>query len=465
MGMWRQRPNSGFTLIEISIAITLLAAILGTSGVIFANLLKNYQDTETKNKLLAIQKALYDYRVAFNELPCPADITLAINHTHFGVAAANKGTCTAGIPAANFVDVTGTPRDVRGGMVPITTLQLPPDFAFDGWGRRIQYFVTRDLTQLGAFTIVGGSDPNPRMTILNSNGATNTNLAAYVLLSGGRNGHGMVPRLGGATLLNDGSSNADELENCDCDAVATYTALDNTFVQKVETDNAADFTDSFDDILVYATRIDLTLRSSTSWSLGPQLVPDQGGNGSGEVISTSGGIDATGNAAGAGAASGVGPGQGEDPVCNSNAKIGNCFTAGTMIRTPDGLTPIEKLRPGDVVIAVEDDGTTKPVLVRAQVKKSNHLLHVHTDQGILHTTPEHPIWRGGDEFTPAGLLMPGDKVKIWEGGKVKQTSIIKLEQGGAETVYNLEVEGPHTFIADGFIVHNKAVAYCDVTIF
>ncbi len=278
--MRAQKPSAkGFTLLEMSIVIILVSAIIGSAGVIFTSLLKKYQYKETQAKLDAIQQALYEYRVAFNTLPCPADVTLAIGSTNFGVAAANIGSCTGGVPAANFTGSDGTAQEVRQGMVPTQSLHLSDDYAFDGWGRRIMYTVNKDLTQAGAFNIVNGYDPTTRITIKNEQGVANTILAGYVVLSYGANGHGAFPRKGGATRVNSGSINTDELDNCNCDSNAADTGLNSSFVQKDIALNPANSLDAFDDLLVYGTRVDMILQSSMAWSLGPQYTFVPSGSG------------------------------------------------------------------------------------------------------------------------------------------------------------------------------------------
>ncbi len=281
MSIQSRSRGRGFTLIEMSVVIVLVAAMIGTVAVVFTSMLKQYQYKETDAKLQAIQEALYNYRVAFNTLPCPADITLPIGDTHFGVMAQNMGTCTGGIPTSNFSGSDGTAQEPREGMVPTQALHLPDDYAFDGWGHRIMYAVNKDLTQVGAFAIVNGYDPTPRMSIKDEQGGTATNLAGYVVVSFGPNGHGAYPRKGGNVRIGAGSTNVDELNNCDCNSALppASTGLDGVFVQKNATLNPGNAVDAFDDIVVYATRADMILQSSMAWSLGPQYTFAPGGGG------------------------------------------------------------------------------------------------------------------------------------------------------------------------------------------
>lgn len=124
-------------------------------------------------------------------------------------------------------------------------------------------------------------------------------------------------------------------------------------------------------------------------------------------------------------------------------KGGGCFPAGTRIRTPHGDVAIETLQPGDVVLSGDGDKTT----VEAVSQTRDRVLTLWTDRGILHVTVEHPLLCRDGQFRLAGDLSPGDRL----GGATVQRFVI----GGEQLVFNLRVGAPHTFVADGFVVHNK----------
>ncbi len=132
---------------------------------------------------------------------------------------------------------------------------------------------------------------------------------------------------------------------------------------------------------------------------------------------------------------------------------GGCFPAGTGVATDSGVIPIEKLKPGDRVIAFSDAG-----LVRAEVKefyeKKDRLMVIRTGKGKLTATPEHPLLtRFG--FKEVRDLKKGMEVGVLSDGRRVWAKIKSIKPGGVAAVYNIEVAPPHTFIADGFIVHNK----------
>lgn len=255
------RGTQGFTLLEMTIVLAIMSIVAISLVAMFSATLQRIQTRQTVSRMEAIQNALYEYRIAFNRLPCPADATLAITNSNFGYEAANPGECTGGAPAANFsqVPVAGA-QDAREGMVPVKSLGLSDDYAIDGWGRRFLYAVSKDITANGAFSIISMYDTSDRMSVLNAEGTVKSTLACEVLVSMGANGHGAYGRNGGATRINAGSTNLSELDNCDC--AAGSPGFNGVFVQKDVTTNPNDVTDSFDDFVYFSSRGDYILPSS-----------------------------------------------------------------------------------------------------------------------------------------------------------------------------------------------------------
>jgi predicted lipid-binding transport protein (Tim44 family)/3-dehydroquinate synthase class II len=137
-------------------------------------------------------------------------------------------------------------------------------------------------------------------------------------------------------------------------------------------------------------------------------------------------------------------------------KGGGCFPTGTPIRTPQGQTLIEKLSPGDSVLAIDPEGRMIQTRVDKIFAARSLVLSVDTDHGLLHTTMDHPLGLPGGDFVPAGQLRPGQKLLVWKDGGVCSTTVLRTTLEGREReVYNLSAGWPNTFLAADFLTHNK----------
>ena len=126
----------GFTLLEMSIVLAIIGVIISGGMTIFSASLQKRQLQETQFKLKAIQKALYDFRIINNRLPCPADVTLALNSTNFGVEGATPGSCIADGtyasdaltaatgPAADFANIITTTGNLLVRAYPVNPMRL-----------------------------------------------------------------------------------------------------------------------------------------------------------------------------------------------------------------------------------------------------------------------------------------------------------------------------------------------------
>lgn len=137
-------------------------------------------------------------------------------------------------------------------------------------------------------------------------------------------------------------------------------------------------------------------------------------------------------------------------------KGGGCFPAGTPIETPAGPLPIEALTVGTQIVAVAPDGRTTLAAVEATLATTAELVQVETDAGTLATTRDHPLCRVDGRFTPAGELERGSRIVRYTGGRAEHVTVRRVSATGRlATVYNLRAGWPHTYLADGWVVHNK----------
>ncbi len=153
--------------------------------------------------------------------------------------------------------------------------------------------------------------------------------------------------------------------------------------------------------------------------------------------------------------------------------LGNCFPAGTLVWTEDGMRPIEQIRPGDKVFAVGGatvqrmgkiaspaPGTAElkvhlASVTRAFVRQVESLVVLGLSDGtILRLTEEHPVYVPDAGWVPAGLLQVGNCVQTRAGPL--QIAVVSREVFPVK-VYNLEVGEDHTYFVSpaGILVHNQ----------
>lgn len=247
------RHHLGFSLLELSIVLVLIAMLISGGMVAFANSLDQRQYQDTLKRMKIIEDALRNYALAGRALPCPAQPTLSDSHVNMGVSWHGGTACNTGMAGTSNRSI---------GLVPFKALGLPIDFAYDGYGRRMMYAVhdvAAQTTSTTPFDTYGpGSTSIGNITIKNAAGQDITTNAVYALISFGKNGHGAYSR-DGASRRSYGSTNADEQTNCFCNssAVTAGSPTLGTFIQKQPEQVSGSPLAGFDDIVVFKRRADL----------------------------------------------------------------------------------------------------------------------------------------------------------------------------------------------------------------
>ena len=168
---------------------------------------------------------------------------------------------------------------------------------------------------------------------------------------------------------------------------------------------------------------------------------------------------------------------------NISTDVESCFTAGTLVRMADGSAkPIEQIRVGDRVLGQGGiintvTGIERPRLGTRPVYGFNG--------ARAFVTVEHPFmtaagWKSIDPRATAsenptlrvGTLRVGDRVAVlrsdgvtaattkatWRAMRlrfVQLHAMTPVALPASTTVYNLLLDGNHTYFANGFLVHNK----------
>ena len=122
------------------------------------------------------------------------------------------------------------------------------------------------------------------------------------------------------------------------------------------------------------------------------------------------------------------------------------MAAGTPILTPEGSRAIEELRVGDRVLSLAEDdpeGTPQPRRVVNVMANYAPLLKLVAGGRAIRTTAEHPFWVVGQGWRAAHQLVVGDVLMSHQKHPVAVEAIEGEQEAAA--VYNVEVEGYHTY--------------------
>ena len=134
------------------------------------------------------------------------------------------------------------------------------------------------------------------------------------------------------------------------------------------------------------------------------------------------------------------------------AESGGCFVEGTKVLMGDETTKnIEDVNVGDVVSTFAQDGSGELITARVLKTHSATVNGYLTINNTLKVTDNHIVWVN-NTWKRAGDVRIGDKMRDGNGKEI----IVKSMQWHSDKkqVYNLIVEGVHTYIAQGYFVHN-----------
>jgi hypothetical protein len=124
----------------------------------------------------------------------------------------------------------------------------------------------------------------------------------------------------------------------------------------------------------------------------------------------------------------------------------SCFVAGTPVWTETGVVLIERIMPGDLVLAQHPETgelAYRPVM-QTTVRPPSPLVTIDVNGGQIVTTRGHRFWVNGQGWQMAKFLEPRMQLHALDRGAAIESVDIGEPSDGQEA-YNLVVEGFHTY--------------------
>jgi prepilin-type N-terminal cleavage/methylation domain-containing protein len=246
--------QKAYSLIELSIVLVIISTLVAGALTISVDNLKNDQTRLTKERMDKVYKILGSYIRVNKSLPCPASLTKVKSvDSDYGSSVVTSGNCTTAS------GVTAISTNYFLGAVPTRTLGLPSEYAEDGFGSKIVYFVDKRFTTAATlnaapdfgvtnFSTMANNQLSAspsNLWLIQSNPAgsrQNVTLNAVVgMVSAGQNKLGAYNAR--SSFANPTSSDADEATNSN--------GLASTMISSSPASN------SFDDLVFYKTMKDI----------------------------------------------------------------------------------------------------------------------------------------------------------------------------------------------------------------
>lgn len=135
---------------------------------------------------------------------------------------------------------------------------------------------------------------------------------------------------------------------------------------------------------------------------------------------------------------------------------GGCFEGSTLIACPNGTEPIAGIKVGDAVLSFEGNETVSSYVSEKYALTADGYYQISTSSSTVNATAGHPFYTPGGYVEAQDLQVGGTVFARGQNGSLVQEKITgKVLVSSPITVYNLQVDGAHTFFANDFAVHNK----------
>jgi prepilin-type N-terminal cleavage/methylation domain-containing protein len=198
--------KSGFSLIELSIVLIIMALLVGGGLYALKGFKKANNAAITKENIKTAYLSLQLYKQKSSKMPCPAKAGISSSDVNYG-----KADCS--------IVATG---GVMQGSVPFKDLSIQTKYTIDSWGNKLNYVVSKDLTDGD----LANDNDAAKLTIRNAlNNSLLSDTITSLVFSSGPDGYGAYNQAG--NLTRPCKTGVPEAENCNGNATFTDSMIIN----------------------------------------------------------------------------------------------------------------------------------------------------------------------------------------------------------------------------------------------
>ena len=139
--------------------------------------------------------------------------------------------------------------------------------------------------------------------------------------------------------------------------------------------------------------------------------------------------------------------------------VNTCFAKGTLILMETNLKNIEEIKQNELIWSkdVETGKTGSKKVLQVFKHYQDYFVYLYVNGDIIKTTANHPFWIHKKGWVHAENIKIGDLLKNSSGDNVMIDFVELVHIKEPIVVYNLEVEGWHTYFVseNNILVHNK----------
>lgn len=151
-------------------------------------------------------------------------------------------------------------------------------------------------------------------------------------------------------------------------------------------------------------------------------------------------------------------------IVAAGRRFGKCVVGDTEITMADGSKKkISDLKQGELIVAYDEKSNSyvKRKVRRVVSNGKRMVVRVSTENRHIRCTVNHPFLTSGT-WTKAERLTPRSSLTIFDGKETKTEVVTNVRWDGEEETFDIEVEGTPTFIANGIVTHNTALARAEI---